>query len=217
MKYARVSFMLVVMGGMLYLTILSFNEPYKQYGEEDAAVVDSPQKVIPKARIDVTAEGALFELLDLEAYGVSGIILEREPNQPAEPRFAIVKQPASADWKAMIISFTPSDSGYLRIRLRGAYYDDIERNHHSVVFDDVAVCSEDLVRNGSFETEENGKPSDWEGDCEAYINDTARARTGDRAVQVWHDQFIDQVIPVAEKKTYMIKAYFKTADETNHN
>lgn len=119
------------------------------------------------------------------------------------------------EWQEMWVEFTPEESGPVVISIRGAYYNDLNVNHHEVWVDDVSiegVGSE--ITNGSFELiDSKGNPTNWfwPAPSKDYYNTNGpQAHTGKTCILVWHDAPIIQKIMVKGGVKYKVYAWFKT-------
>ncbi|MBN1793662.1 MAG: hypothetical protein JW844_01720 [Candidatus Omnitrophica bacterium] len=167
---------------------------------------------LPKARIDISAEDGAFELMNIKATGDTDVIIETLTGETSNVTFAIVKEDAVASWRKLTITFMPVKSGRVKITLGGAHFENMEEDHRSIVFDDLSIAKNDVISNGGFEeSDPDGKPVGWDGTPEVYISNKKEARTGSGAIQVWHDQRLEQTIEVKGWNEYTINAYFKAA------
>lgn len=191
-------FITMLITGLLYCLWLF--TAYAQTGNERSA------------RIDISSENK-FGFKGVKSNGV--VTPDSTKGWIAHLDLRALEGKERGKWQEMWVEFTPEESGFVLISVRGAYYNDLKVNHHEVWVDDVSiegVGSE--ITNGSFERiDSKGNPTNWFWPApskDSYSTNGSQARTGRNCILVWHDAPIIQRIGVKAGNKYKVSAWFKT-------
>lgn len=164
------------------------------------------------ARIDISSENK-FAFTGVKSNGV--VTPDPTKGWIAHLDLRALEGKQRGKWQEMWVEFTPEESGFVLIIIRGAYYNDLNVNRHEVWIDDVSiegVGSE--ITNGSFERiDSKGSPTNWFWPApskDSYSTNGSQARTGRNCILVWHDAPITQRIGVKAGNKYKVSAWFKT-------
>lgn len=164
------------------------------------------------ARIDVYSQNEKTSLLTVKS---NGNVFPGTGN-PADT-WAWIGQLDLTDqnkWVELWVEFTPTESGWVVIELRGGGYNDLKINHHEVWVDEATVKGEGAqFENSSFEEiTDKGNPVGWnwlKPSIDDYSRDGIYARSGKACVKVWHDNPVGQRIAVKALEKYRVSAWFK--------
>lgn len=170
------------------------------------------------ARIDIYTENMKFDLAEVKSNGsvkFADWLVDKEQKKHWLAQMGLaIKEPKSEKekWQELWVEFTPSDSGFVFVNIRGSYFPDIKVNHHEVWVDDVEVEGT-VLKNGSFEEiNSQGNSVGWgwpDSSKDKYSTDGTQARTGKSCILVWHDSPLIQKILVKAGQKYRVSAWFK--------
>lgn len=163
-------------------------------------------------RIDIYSENKKFDLREVIS---NGTVWTPGKNEQINRWYITDLDLRESDkWQELWIEFTPAESGYALVELRGSFFSDLKDNRHEVWVDDVIATGEGAsIKNGSFELigAENN-PVDWgwpKSSKDWYSTDGSQARAGKSCILVWHERPVIQRISVKANSRYKISAWFK--------
>ena len=166
------------------------------------------------ARIDISSENMKFDFIGVNSNGIV-IFFNWLPKKEDQKKGWMAQMGLRNNkWQELWVEFTPTDSGFVLINIRGFYYLDLKINHHRVWVDGVKVEGEGAtIQNGSFENvDSKGNPVDWgwsEPSKNRYSTDGTQAHTGKACILVWYDYPVAQRIAVKAMRQYRVSAWFK--------
>jgi hypothetical protein len=166
------------------------------------------------ARIDIYSDSKKFDLTGVKSNGKAW----RPSAGEQKNRWWITELDLTGKdaWQELWIEFTPAESGFAYVELRGSFYPDLKTHHHEVWFDDMKVEGEGAaIENGGFEmADSKGNPVGWgvsEPSQNNYSRDGTEARTGKSCILVWHDRPVVQRFAVKAGNKYKISAWSKAS------